>query len=228
MRSFLKNEISGWRTAEILWLFFVCAVICGLSVYWGDSLMGIVSAVTGILYVILTGKGKLSAYFFGLVNCVLYAIISFEARLFGETILNAIYYIPMMFVGFFMWKSNMDSETHEVKKRRMTARGRLWLACAIAAATAAFGLLLRVMGDAMPFVDSFTTVSSVIAMIISVRRYSEQWWIWLGVNSFSIYMWWVNFSAGNDNAATLLMWAVYLINGIFILIKWERELKKES
>ncbi len=228
MKSFFKNEISGWKISEVLWLLLVCAVICGLSVYWGDSPMGIVSAVTGIIYVILTGKGKLSAYIFGLVNCVLYSIISFKARLLGETLLNTLYYIPMMFVGFFMWKSNMDSETHEVKKRRMTARGRLWLAFAISASTAAFGLALKMMGDVMPFVDSFTTVSSVIAMIVSVGRYSEQWWTWLGVNSFSVYMWWVNFSSGTDNAATLLMWAVYLINGIFILIKWERELKKES
>jgi nicotinamide mononucleotide transporter len=70
-------------------------------------------------------------------------------------------------------------------------------------------------------------VASVIAMVVSVKRYGEQWWIWLAVNSVSIYMWWQNFAQGNDNMATLIMWVVYLINGVFILIKWERELKNE-
>ena len=226
MKRFLKNELSGWHPAEIVWTAFVCVVICGLSIRWGDSLWGIVSAVTGVLYTILTGKGKLSAYGFGLVNCVLYAAISFEAKLYGETILNGFYYIPMMFVGFFAWRRNMDSQTNEVKKRRMSAKGRALLVAVLGMLTAGFGFVLRAMGDVLPFVDSFTTISSVVAMVVSVKRYSEQWWIWLGVNLFSVYMWWCNFATGNDNIATLVMWLVYLINGIFILIKWERDLKK--
>ncbi len=225
MKKFLKNEISGWKPVEIVWTVFVCAVIWGLSVYWKDTAWGIISAVTGVLYTLLAGKGKLSAYIFGLVNCVLYAAISFGARLYGETILNGLYYVPMMFVGFFAWRRNMDGESCEVKKRHMTKRGRIWLLAVVAVFTAGFGFVLKCMGDAMPFVDSFTTVSSVVAMIVSVKRYSEQWWIWLAVNLFSVYMWWCNFAAGNDNFATLIMWIVYLLNGIFILIKWERDLK---
>ncbi|MBQ9757491.1 MAG: nicotinamide mononucleotide transporter [Clostridia bacterium] len=226
MRELFKNEISGWKKTELLWLVFVCAAITALSAYWGDSLVGIISAVTGVLYVMLTGKGKLSAYIFGTVNCVLYSMISYKAQLFGETILNVFYYIPMMFVGFFLWKKNMNEETKEVKKERVSFKGRVILASAILLGTAAFGKGLDMMGDALPYVDSFTTVSSVVAMIVAVRRYAEQWWIWLFVNLFSIYMWWQNFSAGQENFATLLMWVVYLVNGIFILIKWERELKK--
>ena len=80
----------------------------------------------------------------------------------------------------------------------------------------------------MPFIDSFTTIASVMAMVISVRMYSEQWWIWLAVNTLSIYMWWCNFSSGSDNIATLLMWMVYLISGVIMLIKWEKEIKKLS
>lgn len=225
MKKFLKSELSGWKASELVWMAFVCLVICGLSVYWGDSVWGIISGVTGVLYTLLTGKGKLSAYGFGLVNCVFYASISFGAKLYGETILNGFYYIPMMFVGFFAWRRNMDAETCEVKKRHMTVKGRLLLLVIIASATVIFGLVLRMLGDVMPFVDSFTTVSSVVAMVVSVKRYSEQWWIWLAVNIFSVYMWWCNFASGNDNIATLVMWLVYLLNGIFIMIKWEKELR---
>ena len=91
MKSFLKSELSGWKASELLWMVFVCLVIGGLSIYWGDSVWGIISGVTGVLYTLLTGKGKLSAYGFGLVNCVLYASISFGAKLYGETILNGLY-----------------------------------------------------------------------------------------------------------------------------------------
>ena len=90
------------------------------------------------------------------------------------------------------------------------------------------GLGLKELGDAMPFVDSFTTVSSIIAMILSVKMYSEQWWIWIFVDIFSVYMWWCDFNAGSDNVATLLMWAIYLGNAIIMCIKWEKEAIKNK
>lgn len=223
MKKFLKNELAGWKKAEVFWLALACAVIMGLSIYWGDTLMGIVSSTTGVACVVCTGKGKLSAYIFGLVNCVLYAIISYQAQLYGETMLNAIYYIPMQFVGFYVWNRHMSDDTHEVEKKHMKNSGRILLVLVIISATYGYGLLLQRLGDAMPFVDSFTTVSSVVAMIISVKMFAEQWWIWVAVDIFSVYMWWCNFRTGSDNMATLLMWMVYFGNAIIMLIKWERE-----
>lgn len=228
MKEFMQNELSGWKRAEVFWLLAACVVIAGLSVYWGDSLMGIISATTGVACVVCTGKGKLSAYLFGLINCVLYAIIAYKATLYGETMLNAIYYIPMQFVGFYTWKRNMNAETHEVNKRHMKNWHRLIMLLSIIVATHVYGLLLQYLGDAMPFVDSFTTVSSVAAMIISVRMFAEQWWIWVAVDVFSVYMWWCDFRTGSDNMATLLMWVVYLGNAFIMLVKWEREAAKEA
>lgn len=101
--------------------------------------------------------------------------------------------------------------------------GLLLMSAAVALATILYGLLLKQLGDAMPFVDSFTTVCSVAAMIISVRMYAEQWIIWVAVDIFSVYMWWCDFRSGSDNMATLLMWVVYLGNAIIMLIKWEKE-----
>lgn len=228
MNEILKRELTGWKRSEVLWLITACAVITGLSVYWGDSLMGILSSVTGVACVVCTGKGKLSAYVFGLVNCVLYAIISFEARLYGETMLNALYYVPMQFVGFWVWSRHMDDQTGEVEKRRMKLSGLLLTAAAIAVATVLYGLLLKKLGDVMPFVDAFTTVSSVAAMIISIWMYAEQWLIWVAVDVFSVYMWWCDFRSGSDNMATLLMWVVYLGNAVIMLIKWEKEARSKD
>lgn len=226
MRDFVKNEMKGWQKLELLWLIAACVVIAGLSVYWGDSTMGIVSAVTGVACVVCTGKGKLSAYIFGLVNCVLYAIISFQATLYGETMLNVLYYIPMQFVGFFVWNKHMSKETYEVEKRKMKPLGWVLMIASIAIFTYLYGLLLKYLGDAIPFVDAFTTISSVVAMIISVRMYAAQWWIWVAVDIFSVYMWWCDFRSGSDNIATLLMWVVYLGNAVIMLIKWEKEARQ--
>lgn len=228
IKQFLKEEIKGWKKVELAWLLIASITIMGLSIYWHDRLMGIVSAITGVLCVICTGKGKLSAYLFGFINCALYAIIAYEAHLYGEVMLNALYYIPMQFVGFYIWSTNMNNNSHEVKKKHMKNKERCCWFLVMVLGTVLYVFLLKAMKDAMPFVDSFTTVSSIVAMIVSVKMYAEQWWIWILVDIFSVYMWWCNFSVGNDNIATLLMWMVYLLNAIFMCIKWEKEAHKRG
>lgn len=227
-REFLRQELAWWKAWEIAWIIVSSLIIIGLSVYWKDTLMGIISSTTGVICVICTGKGKLSAYLFGLVNSVLYAIISYQATYYGETMLNALYYVPMQFVGFWVWARNMNPETAEVNKRHMRPLHRMLTFAGIAVATVVYGWLLEYLGDALPYVDSFTTVSSVAAMIISVWMFSEQWWIWVAVDVFSVYMWWVSFRAGQDNVATLLMWVVYLGNAVIMLFKWESEVRRNQ
>ena len=148
-KKFLKNEIEGWKKLEVAWLLIACAVIVGLSIYWDDTVMGIISSTTGVICVVCTGKGKLSAYIFGLVNTVLYAIISYKAALYGETMLNALYYVPMQFVGFYVWSRHMDDETHEVRKKHMKAVGRIFMVLAVALGTFLYGLLSRLCLSAL-------------------------------------------------------------------------------
>ena len=223
MKKFFKDELSGWKKWEVIWLVTACIVIAALSVYWQDNVMGIISATTGVACVICTGKGKLSAYIFGTINVVLYAIISFQARYYGEVMLNALYYLPMEFYGFYVWKKHMNAETHEVEKKRMDFKGRLLLVLVTAAGTIIYGLVLKALGGALPFVDALSTVASVVAMIISVKMYMEQWIIWIVVDVVTVIMWAVSFAGGNESMATLLMWIVYLGNALIMYFKWAKE-----
>lgn len=228
IKDFFISELAGWKKWEVIWLVTACVVIAGLSVYWHDTLLGIISATTGVACVVCTGKGKLSAYIFGTVNVLLYAYISFKARYYGEVMLNLLYYFPMQFYGFFVWKKHMNQETHEVEKRFMTGKGRILMAAAVIGGTALYGLILKRLGGALPFVDAFSTVASVVAMIISIRMYMEQWTLWIVVDVVSVIMWAVAFARGNDSIATLLMWVVYLGNAVIMYFKWAREAKENA
>ena len=55
-KKFIKNEIEGWKKLEVTWLLIACAVIVGLSIYWDDTVMGIISSTTGVVCV--HGKRK--------------------------------------------------------------------------------------------------------------------------------------------------------------------------
>lgn len=228
IKKFIKDELAGWKFWEAAWLLIACAVIMALSIYWEDTVMGIISAVTGVACVVCTGKGKLSAYIFGTVNVVLYAIISYQAKYYGEVMLNALYYFPMEFYGFYVWNKHMNSDTHEVEKKQMNTKGRVIMAAAVVFGTIGYGYFLRRLGGALPFVDALSTVVSVVAMIVSVKMYMEQWILWIVVDVVTVAMWGIAFANGNDSIATLLMWIVYLGNAVIMYIKWAKEAKQNA
>lgn len=199
------------------------AVILSVSVYWKDSIVATFAALTGIWCVILTGKGKLSSFWFGSINTVLYAIIAWEAKYWGEVMLNLIYYVPMNFVGLYMWSKNMNKETEEVVKKRLPLKKSIMSYGLVIVGTLGYGLFLKVMNGTLPFVDSMSTVFSVFAQFLCVKRYMEQWVLWVIVDVVTVIMWIYAFVNGTGDMATVLMWSIYLINAIFMLIKWKKD-----
>lgn len=228
VRAFARAELSGWSAGEAAWLLLTCLATAGLSIWWGESPLGIVAAVAGIAYVVFSGLGKLSAYAFGLVNVLAYSHMALQASYYGEVALNLLCYLPLLAVGFATWSRNMNEQTGEVKKRSL-GPGRTAALLAVAlAATAALGWVLQLLGGALPFADALTTALSVLAMALSVGRYLEQWALWIVVDAVTVGMWAAAFTAGTESLAMLLMWSIYLVNGIVMLTRWAREVRSNA
>lgn len=117
----------------------------------------------------------------------------------------------------------MNPNTGEVTKRRMTKKQQVIMWIVILASTGLYGLVLQTLHGTLPYVDAFSTVCSVAAMLISIKMFAEQWMIWIAVDIVTIIMWGFTFIKGQDNIATLLMWCVYLINAIIMNSKWRKE-----
>ena len=225
LKEIVKRELSGWKKWEVIWLLLATAVILGLSIYWKDSMTGIWAALTGIWCVILTGKGKLSSFWVGTVNTILYAVVAWQARYWGEVMLNLIYYVPMNFVGLYMWSKNMNNQTEEVVKKRMSFKGSVLAYTCVIAGTLGYGVILNLMNGTLPFIDSMSTVFSIFAQILCVKRYMEQWVLWIVVDIVTVIMWVYAFINGTGDMATVLMWSIYLINAIIMFIKWKKDTK---
>ena len=164
----------------------------------------------------------MSSFWFGSINTVLYAIIAWEAKYWGEVMLNLIYYVPMNFVGLYMWSKNMNKETEEVVKKRLSLKKSIMSYGLVIVGTLGYGLFLKVLNGTLPFVDSMSTVFSVFAQFLCVKRYMEQWVLWVIVDVVTVIMWIYAFVNGTGDMATVLMWSIYLINAIFMLIKWKK------
>lgn len=74
--------------------------------------------------------------------------------------------------------------------------------------------------------DSTTTTLSVIATLLMLARYSEQWVMWIIVNVASVILWSMALVKGDSGAVTLIvMWSAYLFNSIYGYINWRRMAK---
>ena len=224
-KDLIRDEFSGWKPFDIIWLVTVSVVITVMSVlfkydkandqfYW----IHIVAATCGIINVVLGGKGKLSNYLFGFIHCCLMIYITLISRLyadFGVTVYNFV----MQFVGFFTWSKNMNKETHEVRKIHASNKTRLISLAIIVVGTAVVGYIMqRYTNDLAPYADSAKAVMQVVAMILMVRMFSEQWWLWIAINCVSIFMY---IKAGNFPIT--MMYVVYLVNSLIMCVRWEKE-----
>ena len=207
--------------------FLIVGVIVSNALY---SLMtssldviGSLAGITGVLCVVLVAKGSIWNYLFGLVNVSLYAYISYKASLYGDAGLNALYYLPMQFVGWWQWRkrgaavsqSEAGGKGVQVRARRFNWKQRIVLAFGCTVAVVAIGYVLRHIGDPQPFKDSATTVLSIVAQALMALAFMEQWALWIITNVISVVMWSICVVRGEMHAGVMvIMWVFYLLNSL--------------
>lgn len=197
------------------------------------DIIGSVAGITGVLCVVLVAKGSIWNYLFGVVNVSLYALISYKASLYGDAALNALYYFPMQFIGYWQWRKRgaatsydeakrmKGSEDVRVKAQRMTWTQRLYLFSGCIISIVAVGLFLRHLGDPQPFKDSTTTVLSIVAQALMAMAFMEQWCLWIITNIVSVVMWIICLTRGEAHAGVMvIMWFFYLLNSLNGLRVW--------
>ncbi len=213
--------------------FLIVGVIASNIVYTVLSgnvdVIGSVAGIAGVLCVVLVAKGSIWNYLFGIINVSMYAYISYKASLYGDAALNAFYYVPMQFIGFWQWRrrgaaiseAEAGGAAVQVRARRFNLRQRIFLAAGCAAAVVAGGFLLQYLGDPQPFKDSTTTILSIVAQALMALAFMEQWALWIITNVVSVVMWCICVARGEAHAAVMvIMWVFYLMNSVNGLRVW--------
>lgn len=228
----IRNYFAGWSLWEKLWLVISTALIVTATIIWKDKWYGVIASLTGIWCVVLAAKGRISNYFFGIANTLFYAYVAYTWSYYGEVMLNLIYFLPMQFYGLWFWKKSenvSEANPDQVNIKFLSNRGRLLWSGISVIAVIGYGFVLRRMGGKLPFIDSASTVLSVIAMILMARIYMEQWILWIIIDVLSVGMWFVVvFRDGGNDVGVLLMWTAFLINAVYGLINWIKRYKLQK
>lgn len=220
----LKEEfLSDWKPFEVAWVVIFLAAQIIAYVLMPDSPLGMISGIAGILCVVFVSKGKISNYFFGLIFAYTYFYVSWGSNFLGEMNTALYVYIPSQFIGYFMWKQNMqnDNGSESVVAKALTPKGWAILLVSVAIGTLCFVQALKAAGGSSTTLDGLTTIITVAAQLLMILRYREQWLLWIVLNVLSIWLW-------NGQPAMYLMYSAYLLNSLYGYYNWTKLVKAES
>lgn len=224
--------LKDWTVFERTWIFTFTIINIYLFFAWQDSILGLITSITGMLCVVLAAKGKISTYYFGIVQTATYAYISYEYGLYGETMLNALFYFPVQFVGIYLWSKHkakrMDAGGAEIEMKGLTGRGWFYVMTSLTIVFVLYGFLLKALGGTNIWIDSATTILSIVAQVLMLQRYKEQWLFWISVNVLSILLWLTALiTQGGNDVSMLVMWSAFLINSIYGYSNWAKVYRKQ-
>ena len=131
----------------------------------------------------------------------------------------------MNVVGFLMWSKFRQGTSVIMKKLRLQGLLLVVLIAVIGSFTLGFGLSL-IPGQNNPYIDALTNMLSIIATVLMVRRFKEQWLVYIVLNVFTVLLWTIRTLDGSpDGLLMIVMWSAYLINAIYGYYTWNKGAK---
>ncbi len=200
-----------------------------------------VGAVMGVLNTVLSANGNIWNFFFGVIEVSICAYANYDSGNLGLFYQHILYFLPMQFVGLWQWKKrgagrDESGENQKVKARKLTARQWWMVLFSFVLGTIAIaGILywldmvqlsaghIDEIDIAKIGLDAAVVVLNVIGQILMSFAFAEQWYIWNGVNIFSIFLWLNRLfspAGGNYAAVMLIKYIFYLLNSVNGLRIW--------
>lgn len=214
----LKNKICKILDGEYFWVFFAilgALIQTTVFLFTQDSYLSFISGIAGVFSVVLCSEKSISGfYFWSFLQIITFTIICFQEQLWGKLVENAFYFITML-VGLIIWSRNKREE--KVVPREMKIHNLLILCFVNVLGIISVNLWLGGTNDSMPFMDSLTTVTAIIAQILMITRYREQWIFWVAVDIASIVLW-----ASIGNYYMVIQYVFWTLNCFYGYYKWGR------
>lgn len=193
------------------------------------SVLELWATLTGLACVVLARMNSRWNFPIGIINCIGFGTLFYQIQLYSDMLLQ-VYFIAVSVYGWFLWSK---TGTDERKIRYMESSGVALTGFVILFGTTALALNIdHIMVFAGNLVvpdyvhvpaelsvrDAFTTVASVVAFFLMIRRHVEAWYLWCTINIICI--------ANYLEQGVILMvveYGVFLLNAVWALWAWDRQ-----
>lgn len=199
------------------------------------SLIELIATISGGVAVWLSAKENVWSWIIGLINVVLAFFMFFQIQLYPDMFLQIFFFVTNI-IGFWQWKFPEESESNainELKITKLSIRNFALLSALGIVGTLIMGTFssnlheiapkLFSIPSAFPYMDSFTTVMSIVATFMLIRKKVEAWWIWLVVDVIATYMYYIK-----DVKLYSLLYFIFVIIAAFGAMEWTKRYLKQQ
>ena len=180
------------------------------------TVINFISAVCGVICIFFTAKANISNFLFATINTIVYAIYLVYWHIWGTAALEIFFYIPANFLSWYHWAKHRDEQlTQKAKVRKLTTLQNAASALAVVGSAVIYHKILVGLGGEVAWLDAFTLSIGIVATILEMFRFAEQYVWWLITDFIAVAMYIVHF-----DPVYLTKKSIYLIMAIIGLYNW--------
>ncbi len=175
-----------------------------------------------LINIILVARRSVWNFPFAIAGVTLYVLIFWQARLFSMAGLQ-VFFILINVYGWWVW-SRGTSVDGEVVVRFLSPIARvIWVTISISAVIGWGWVMQQFAGGTFPYSDAAGAMLSVVAQLLMVWRYVENWLWWVVVNIISVVLF-VESDLYVSSALYMLNWGL----AVYGLLKWTQDANRQS
>ena len=178
----------------------------------------ILAVLFGIVSVYLSTREHIWSWPTALVNVALYFVVFFEAKLYADMGLQVVYFVLSLY-GWYEWLYGGENRTELHVSRTSRSLGVRLVVIGVASAAILGTMLARFTDAALPYLDSATTSTSLVAQWMMTRKILENWIVWAVVDVVYVGMF-----IFKKLYLTAGLYAVFLVLAIMGYVQWKKSL----
>lgn len=222
----MENPIKSLTKKEwILWIASIFVVVLSNVLSEKIDILTLAAACIGITALIFAAKGNVWAQILMIVFCILYGIISFRFRYWGEMITYLGMSLPMAVWSAFTWIKNPSEDGKEVAIQKLTKKHIFGLVFFGIIVTALFYFVLKMLNTPNILFSTISITTSFLAASLTMLR-SSYYALGYASNDVVLVILWLLASVENPVYIPVAVnFAIFLFNDLYGFISWKKREK---
>lgn len=210
-----------------LWLFSLAVVTISFLVCGSFNPLTLVASLVGVTALIFVARGDVLGQMLTVLFAVLYAIISWQFRYFGEMITYLGMSAPIAVLAVISWRRNPYSSS-QVKVGAVTTKKWLLLVLMAAVVTLALYYVLRALGTSNLFFSTVSITTSFFAASLTVLR-SPGYAVAYAANDVVLIILWVLATLEDISfLPVVICFVMFFVNDLYGFVNWRRMKNAQS
>ncbi len=225
----MNNPIKTLTKREwSIWLGSIIIVLISNLATKDFDLLTLVAALTGVTSLIFAAKGNVWGQVLMILFSILYGIISFRFRYWGEMMTYLGMTLPMAVWSTITWIENpSENNGNEVQIQSLSKKHIVALCISGIIVTAAFYYILKSFNTPNIIFSTISIITSFIAASLTMLR-SSYYAVWYAANDVVLIILWVLASLKDPAYIPVVVnFSIFFMNDMYGFMSWkQRELEQ--